>query len=74
MKEMDLFGADRVESDIERVKRDWRELEFVKDQTPEICLAAVQQNECALQYIKKQTPEICTVAVKKNGYALALVI
>ena len=35
----------------------------LKEQTPEICMAAVQQNWWALQHVKKQTPEICMAAV-----------
>ena len=31
---------------------------YVKEQTPEICLAAVKQNGWTLEYVKKQTPEI----------------
>ena len=44
MQEMDLFGTSNNESDLERVKRDGMELQLVKEQTPEICLAAVKQN------------------------------
>ena len=41
-------------------------LEFVKEQTSEICLAAVKQNGFALEFVKKQTPEICLAAVNQN--------
>jgi len=34
-------------------------------QTPEICLAAVQQNGSALMHVKEQTPEICVAAVQQ---------
>ena len=33
-------------------------LQYVKDQTTEICLEAVKQNGDALQYVKDQTNEI----------------
>lgn len=36
-----------------------------KERTPEICLAAVQQDGHALQYVKEQTPEICLAAVQE---------
>ena len=67
MKEMNLFGAGNKKdveyltelADLEMVKKDGMRLEFVKNPTPEIRLAAVKQNGCALQYVKDQTPEIC---------------
>jgi len=34
-------------------------LVHVKDQTPELCLAAVQQNGLALERVHHPTPEIC---------------
>ena len=64
MKEMDLFGASNKEEkevvtdprDLERVKEDGMELQNIQNQTPEICLAAVQKNGYALKYVKEQTP------------------
>ena len=46
-------------------------LEFVlpKDQTEEICLAAVEESKHALRYVHNQTVEICLAAVKKNSFA-----
>ena len=34
-------------------------LQYVKEQTSEICMEAVKNNGYALQYVKEQTPEIC---------------
>ena len=48
-------------------------LEYVKEQTPEICLEAVRRNGRVLRYVKEQTSEICLEAVKQNGYALNFV-
>ena len=45
-------------------------LQFVKNQTPEICLTAVKQNGEALKYVKNQTSEISLEVVKQNGMAL----
>jgi hypothetical protein len=42
-------------------------------QTPEMCLAAVQQNGLALEYVWLKTPEICLAAVQQNGLALEYV-
>ena len=44
-----------------------------EEQTPEICMAAVQQDGWALQWVKTQTPEICMAAVKQGERALEYV-
>ena len=41
-------------------------MEYVKEQTPEICLEAVKESGLALQFVKEQTPEICLEAVKQE--------
>ena len=48
-------------------------LSYVKEQTPEICLKAVERNGYALSYVKEQTPEICLKAVEADGDALRYV-
>jgi hypothetical protein len=52
-------------------------LQYVKNQTAEICKLAVQQNGTALRYVKKQTAssllEICKLAVQQDGMALKYV-
>ena len=48
-------------------------LQFVKEQTPEICLAAVKNHEMALKFVKKQTVDICLAAVQHNGSCLRFV-
>jgi len=47
-------------------------IQYIYNQTPEVCLAAVQKNGYAIQFIykKNQTPEVCLAAVKQNGYAI----
>ena len=45
----------------------------MKEQTPEICLAAVQQNGRALMYVKEQTSDICLAAIKQNPEAKVFV-
>ena len=47
-------------------------LEFIENQTTEICLAAVNQNGWALTFVKKQTLEICMVAVLRGPIYLNL--
>ena len=58
---------------LEAVKQNANALQYVKDQTEEICLVAVKQNGQALRYVKDQTIEICLEAVKQNEYALRYV-
>ena len=59
--------------DLEAVKENGLALEYVQNQTPEICMEAVKQNGWALQFVKNQTPELCMTAVKENGFALEFV-
>jgi hypothetical protein len=80
---LELFDAeedeilDTEEVDIgdplEKVKKNGLALDYVKEQTPEICIAAVEQNGNAIQFVKEQTPEICIAAVSQNGLALRFV-
>jgi hypothetical protein len=58
---------------IKAVSQDGSALQYVNEQTPEICKKAVSQNGCALQYVNEQTPEICKKAVSQNGCALQYV-
>lgn len=55
------------------VQEDPFALAYVKEQTPEICMAAVKQKGAALRFVKNQTPEICLAAVRQFGYALEFV-
>jgi 8-oxo-dGTP pyrophosphatase MutT (NUDIX family) len=48
-------------------------LNYNDEQTPELCLAAVQQEGKLLKFVKEQTHEICLTAVSKDGNALQFV-
>ncbi len=48
-------------------------LQYVKQQTEDICLTAVQEDGRALRYVENKTPEICMTAVKQDGLALEYV-
>ena len=52
------------------VKQDGHMLQYIKNQTPEICLTAIQQNGYAITFVKKQTPEMCLAAVKKKWFCI----
>jgi hypothetical protein len=43
-----------------------KELEYVDEQTDEICMIAVKKNKIALKHVIKQTDEICLEAIQKN--------
>jgi hypothetical protein len=58
---------DNYEAELQKVKQNGNVLYYIKEQTPELCLAAVQQYGWALDYVKEQTPEICLAAVKQCG-------
>ena len=45
-------------------------LEFIDNQTPELCMVAVKNDGWALEHVKEQTPELCMMAVKNDGRAL----
>jgi hypothetical protein len=61
---------EQYKKDLEAVKENGWALQFVQNQTPEICLEAVKQNGYALEHVKNQTPELCLEAVKQNGNSL----
>lgn len=61
------------EEDLQKVKQYGHALQYVKEQTPEICLASVKKTGIALRFVKQQTPELCWEAVKETGYALQFV-
>ena len=50
-----------------------RKTQLEKDQTPEICLAAVKRDSEALTYVKDQTPEICLAAFEQNKESIQFV-
>jgi len=41
-------------TDLEKVQKDGTAIKYIKNQTHEICLAAVKQDGLALRYVKKQ--------------------
>ena len=64
---------DQYEKDLAAVKQNGYALQYIKDQTEEMCLAAVKEDGYALKFVKEQTEEMCLAAVKQNGYALCYI-
>lgn len=48
-------------------------IQYIQNQTPELCLLAVNNNGLAIQYIQNKTPELCLLAVKNNGLAIKFI-
>jgi hypothetical protein len=63
----------QIEKDIKRVTLDGMQLEYIFDQTPEMCLAAVKENGLALEFVQSQTREISLAAVENVGFAICYV-
>jgi DNA-binding XRE family transcriptional regulator len=55
------------------VKYDWKLLQYVKNQTSEMCEIAVSKSWQAIKYVKNQTPKLCEIAAKKNWRALEFI-
>jgi hypothetical protein len=70
--ERDIVGLEGDEA-MKVVQQDGRALQYVRAQTPEICMAAVKQYGYALRYVHVQTPELCMAAVRQDGNALRFV-
>ncbi|MGN1038120.1 MAG: DUF4116 domain-containing protein, partial [Mailhella sp.] len=54
---------------MEGIRRSPRYIDYI-EQTPELCMAAVQQDGMALKFVRQQTLELCLAAVQQNGMAL----
>ena len=51
---------------MEAVKQNGWALEYVKNQTNEICFEAVRQNGLALKFVKNPTKKMCLISVENN--------
>jgi len=72
MKEKGYIYLTELES-LKAVQQEGYALQYVNNQTDQVCLAAVQENGNALQYVNNQTEELCLSAVQENSYALQYV-
>ncbi len=55
------------------VKQDWKNLANIEQQTPEMCMIALQQNPKAIEFIRNPTPEMCMLAIKADASNLSLI-
>lgn len=47
-------------------------LQYIKNQTPELCLEAVKNDCYALQYVKRKTKKLCMIAFKQDKNTIQL--
>lgn len=48
-------------------------LQYIKNQTEEICYVAVSQDGLTLRYVNDQSEEICLTAIRQNPSAIKYV-
>ncbi len=58
---------------IEYVKKACANVDCVKNQTPAVCMATIEENPLALRYVRKPTEEMCVLAVSKDVNAAKFV-
>mgnify|MGYP000450382836 CR=1 FL=1 len=59
-----------LDDSLAAVIKDGCELQFVKNQTENICIIAICQNYVALKYVRNQTERICWLAINSNPKTL----
>ena len=67
-----IIGS-QTNKDILDVILDWKALQYIQNQTDEICKYAIRGSAMALQFVRCQTDELCRMAVQQNGFALQYV-
>ena len=60
----------RYEKELQHVKRSGYSLQFVREQTPELCLIALEKDPWCFQYGITMSKEMWRLAVKKDGRIL----
>jgi ankyrin repeat protein len=60
----------QIDTDLGLVRKNGLYLEYVKNKTPEIMLAAVLKNGNALKFVEHQTRELELAAISENAYAI----
>ena len=60
-----------IQAALEAVKHDGLALKDIREQTPQICYVAVQQNGAALEYIRDAPIKVLIAAITNTPYATA---
>jgi len=68
-----LLETKSPETILEILKKDGRVLQFIKNQTREMCIVACQYDGWALEFVNEQTEEICIIACESDSYMLNFV-
>ena len=61
------------ENDLQKVKKDGYAIQFVKYQTYEMCVKAIEQYPYSYQFIHNMTEDLWRLAVKKDGKMLHMI-
>jgi hypothetical protein len=69
---MDYITAiiNRYEAELQKVKNDAYCIQFVKEQTNELCLIALEKEPWCFQHVITMSKEMWRLAVKKDGRIL----
>ncbi len=67
------FIEDINKNPLQAIKTNAENIRYVKEQTPQLCQAAVRNGEWNFRYVTQQTEENCLAAAKENGLILPYV-
>lgn len=73
-KPIKSFTINDIKAQKSIVKYDGMALEYISNQTDQLCETAILNNTTALQFVKKQTTEHCRLAIKKNPASILYVL
>lgn len=72
MNKVKMSTLSKEEQEREVAKNPYN-IQYVREQTEELCKLAVQIYPYTIKYVKDQTEELCKLAVENNGYAIEYV-
>ena len=70
---MKKFKTYTLQEQLEAVKNDGYDIQYIHNPSEEVCLEAVKRNGYAVQYIQNPSEEVCLEAVKNDGLAIRYV-
>lgn len=67
------FTFTNHEDYIKVIKKDWRNIQFIENQTIDLCELAIRTSAQAIRFIKNKTDELCLLAVKMSPETIEFV-